>query len=691
MKIPQGNFGDVLPVNQGARDVGSTGATAIAQGMQELGHAMQKKADLQEENRIKSELQQSEIADRLESGNALGKAEIDGQALQSDLFGKVKSGQVPLADAEKQLRETWSKNSDGYVAGIQNPNQQALTRQQIDLHGQKLAAGLQKADTEYQDGRVKAALQDAYSQTLTLYNQNPEQAQKRFELSLSTSNLPPDEQGNLRKSWLGKAHAGLAENRLNLAFEAQDTGALQQVRTDLRDPAKFGGLEPSQRETLAAKADSYMARLDSQAKVQTNEREQAAASAMNNLHKQVLTGQPISQALFDQVGQQVSGTSQQTDYANWLKLYNHIARFSALTLPEMTQEYRKFQTADKTSNNPEMRDKIEQTFEQIFKERQDVVVNRPLDYLATVTGKPVEPLNLLQIDTPDGQKAMRARMEKVNAVQAANGLPAGGVIFQKEEVSQLQQMMAASDDAGKLQLVAALAKGLGKPEYLKQTLKAIGGGNSALSIAGMMQASGITTNNTRGRNVPLLVLQGEKVRRDKSFILPPDDLINRAVNDYLEGAVLPGSEAHSAYMEAVRLTYAGLAAQTGTQYDPSVKPDVSEGFQPTFKGKLQPGKFSTQSELLQTAIELAVGGVSVHAGANVLRPYGMSDVAFTTQIDSALKHAAATQGVKLSDIEDMRLIPTGSPTVFQISDGRGGVQVGKGGKPVVIAIDPRVK
>lgn len=714
MRIPVGTFGNALPDQVQPTNVGGSGLSELGKGIASVGRAMgevkqvQRAAELDafakaaaDERAAQQALAQEQdrkrqVTDGIEALKVEGSAELAASALAESIGKLVKTGELSAEDARIQYLSEWGKTVNDLSSQISNPERQQEISARLNNHGMRSVSRFYGLESEALDSKQRAGLQELYSQGLQLYAQNPDQAEGRFFAAVDASNLAPDERVRLKQDFRQHGQMGQVGQAMNNATTAEALTALQD---QLRNPEQFTSIDPARKESLWASAQSKKDQLLRAQQVVADKREQEAESAMRGLQSQILTGAPIDPARLSEVAGMVSGTKQADAFNQWQKLYGAVQKYAGLPLPAMAQELRTMEAAlqNQQTKNPQVMKQVYGLLSQMYDTRTTQARDEPLRFAQAQTGLKLAPLDMSKLVTPQGQqefvRQLHDRQNVVAAAQRTNGAQVGGNVLFPEEQAQVQKMLTAANDEDKLGLLSALAKGSGAVSMYRQTLKELAGNDEGLLIAGLMQASGVATKNTRGRNVPLLILHGQRIRADKTFGLPPDAEIDAAVNAYLGGAVLPGTEEHGIYLKATRMIYASLAAQAGQQYDRGSKLVAPDAFRAQFsptKGDAPGGLQWGQDQILQTAIEFATGGVSEYNGGKVIRPYGMDEAAFLDQVDKAVRHASQTQGVSLDQLQDMKLVRTPVPTVFQIADGAGGVQRRPDGRPVVIAVDPSV-
>jgi hypothetical protein len=693
MKIGVGNFGQSLPKDQGIRTVPDSGASAVAQGVAQLA---------QTANQIFTDKTNKErdAQQKITSLKKLTDAKLESGRIGGELQRQVELGAIDSKGAQADFSKQFGKFKENALSDVADPTHKAMLDAQFGEYQAAQYGQFYQGERVASENKAKSDFSGLYDNLLQLSATDPVGAKQRLADALQVAPFAPDEKTRIAQRGAQEIDGGQVRLQINNAGE--DVGKLKAIQADLRTKDKFTGLQPDTKETWWGHVQSKIDQAENGAKVLANKRESTAKSMMTGAWQDLTTGLPIPAEKWQQWREGVQGTAQETRFNYIQKNYGQIQKFNGMTLDQKQVFVQALEAERERAQpkDPQQFDQILSFYKTAFNAQQTMATEKPMDFVAAKTGQILPPIDVTTLATPQGQSAaigqLIDRQRTVAATQRQNGALVGGSILYPQESAMVKEVIGKASDAEKLTIAATLAKASGNVSNYRATMKAVGGDNEAFMVAGMMQANGVTTNNTRGRNVPLLVLQGQKVREDKAFALPPDDQLNSAVNAYLGNAVTAGTAEHTMYLKGVQYVYAGLAAQAGRQYDKTGGKIVPlDGFTDKFKGALGTASYDQKAwgtdELLQTAIELTVGGVSDHADGKVIRPYGMTDAAFTTQIDAALQQAAKTQGVSLADIQDMRLVPTSRPTVFNVSDGMGGVQMGSTGRPVVIAVDPRVK
>lgn len=170
----------------------------------------------------------------------------------------------------------------------------------------------------------------------------------------------------------------------------------------------------------------------------------------------------------------------------------------------------------------------------------------------------------------------------------------------------------------------------------------IAGNDTLLRMAAVAELGDL--RGDKGTRVSAAILDGQSVLKDKTTILPNDDKLQVAFNDYV-GSTISGQSKSDAY-QIFKALHASIAKSRNIQYD----------------SKDQPNK-----EVIALAQELATGGiytqkVKYSVGPNdsakewkVLKPYGMQDDNFELRMNAGLEAVAKKYNTTLDELDNYRL------------------------------------
>ena len=688
MRIPLGNFGNALPDRQGATNVVDTGAAQVGQAVARLGGVIENNAlNEQKKQQLEAE-KKAEALRRVQRGQKLVAAELAADDLGNELNKKVRIGEIDSTAAREQMNVGWSKYKTESLADVSDDVDKAELGSVFDQYSNRQVMRFNDAQAAAMDDKQKGAVTAVFNDAVKMSLTDWQGATAKLFAVVDASTLPDASKVELKNRFTVERDNGLIKNQINSAGE--NIGQLKMLQKAVRDPGLLTGLQPDTREGYYASIQSKIDQAERAAKMTTDTRAQQAKMMIGDIEKQIATGKPIDPKQFEAVANATAGTEYAASYPVMVANYSAIQKFKALPLPQQADALRQLSaTIDNTpSTNPAKQQEIKGIYERVYNEGLTQAKTAPLEYIAGLSGKPVAPLQLGDLTTPDGQDALsgqlRERFAMIAAQQKGEGMQVGSNPFYPEEVAAIKNTLAKLSDDKKLETLSMLAKASGSNQFYKSALVAITGDeNPALLLAGLahvrnLRSTSVVTKSvfgfkygeqsSAGSSVAKLILNGDTVRQDKSVTLPADKVLQTAFNAMTEGALQVGTADHAAMLKMSQLIYAGLVAREGKTDEDGTMAD---------------------EDLMKTAVELATGGISEHADAKIIRPYGMDESDFETAIDAGLKAAAANAGMDVSAIDDMPLLPIagGREGHYNLKDGQGGVMLNpKTNRPIVVAV-----
>ena len=671
MRIPLGNFGNALPDRQGATNVVDTGGAQVGQAVARLGGVIENNAlNEQKKQQLEAE-KKAEALRRVQRGQKLVAAELAADDLGNELNKKVRIGEIDSTAAREQMNVGWSKYKTESLADVSDDVDKAELGSVFDQYSNRQVMRFNDAQAAAMDDKQKGAVTAVFNDAVKMSLTDWQGATAKLFAVVDASTLPDASKVELKNRFTVERDNGLIKGQINAAGE--DVPKLRMLQKAVRDPGLLTGLQPDTREGYYASIQSKIDQAERAAKMATDTRAQQAKMMIGDIEKQIATGKPIDPKQFEAVANATAGTEYSASYPVMVANYSAIQKFKALPLPQQADALRQLSaTIDNTpSTNPAKQQEIKGIYERVYNEGLTQAKTAPLEYIAGLSGKPVAPLQLGDLTTPDGQNALsgqlRERFAMIAAQQKGEGMQVGSNPFYPEEVAAIKNTLAKLSDDKKLETLSMLAKASGSNQFYKSALVAITGDeNPALRLAGLAHVRNL--KSTTGSSVAKLILNGDTVRQDKSVTLPADKVLQTEFNAMTEGALQVGTADHAAMLKMSQLIYAGLVAREGKTDEDSTMADET---------------------LMKAAVELATGGISEHADAKIIRPYGMDESDFETAIDAGLKAAAANAGMDVSAIDDMPLMPIagGREGHYNLKDGQGGVMLNpKTNRPIVVAV-----
>lgn len=457
---------------------------------------------------------------------------------------------------------------------------------------------------------------------------------------LEVLNLPEPEKQQRINTYHTSRDVLEVDGRITSAIESKDTTDLQSLVKEL-DEGKFSYLGGPQAQQKKAQILSRIDAIEKQVQVEENKRVQLAGKVLNDFKTQVLTGRALDDDYLETVRGAVAGTEHEAEYNFYKSQSNNFQKFSRLSSAEQLKRInqQKANMANSKSADPATEEKILGVYESLYKEKTETLKENP-NQAVREAGLQTHSLNGGELKSNPKSFAAKAiengvsqfALKDPNVVVkpiAAEDLPEAKKAFESKSVND------------KLNFIGELinqSKGVPNGSTIwSATLGQLGGGDLSYLMAGVARANGYRSRE--GEDVAAAIVSGTQALKNKSLIMPKDDLLKAEFNKYV-GSTVSGATANMSYA-AFKSIYAHLSERNGYQHKD--KDDMSK-------------------ELVGTALSLATGGVyeqGVKYGNQktwkVSKPYGMDDDRFERILDT--RYAAISQKYQISESElkDLRL------------------------------------
>lgn len=430
------------------------------------------------------------------------------------------------------------------------------------------------------------------------------------------------------------------DGRITSAIEGKDTTDLQSLMKEL-DEGKFGYLDGPQAQQKKAQILSRIDAIEKQVQVEENKRVQLAGKVLNDFKSQVLTGRALDDDYIQSVSDSVKGTEHEAEY-NFYKSQSHnFQKFSRLSSAEQLKRIneQKAVMANSKSADAVNEEKVLKVYEDLYKEKTETLKTNP-NQAVREAGLKTHSLNAGELKS--NPKSFAAKVLENGVSQFA--LKDDNLKVKPISAEDLPEAKQAFDSMGvnqKLDFIGSLiseSKGVPKGSQIwAATIKQLGGDDNSYLMAGVARANNYRSRD--GEDVAAAIVSGTQALKNKSLIMPKDDLLKAEFNKYV-GSTVSGGTANMTYA-AFKSIYAHLSERNGYQHKD--KDDMSK-------------------DLVGTALSLATGGVyeqGVKYGNQktwkVSKPYGMDDDRFERILDT--RYAAISQKYQISESElkDLRL------------------------------------
>jgi len=642
--------GAVMPVNARAN-------TATSQALQNVGQAMTGVAKLYDDKlnndaQVEAQRQlathESEVLQSLHNqANTLGTTDPTGFAGKfNDSLKKIREesvSSVTSADGtnpylQKHLNTGWDKlQQEGFVRAL----------------------GVEEKALSVWNGKQLDDLGNAQLKTVRL---DPSQFGAKVEQYGATvdsmQGIPAAQKTEAKTKFASAA----ASQVFDTVIEQDPKAALAALKNE-KDP-RTAALSADDHSRALDKAQNEIDKMKSRAEADAAKREAGAARVLSQYENLfLLPGGPSADAT-DQARKAVRGTPYEADFNAMQADGKEIQRVMRLPATEQAayiqNAYSELQKSGNDLSNPKAR--FVARLNTAFDAQNKAFDADPISANARFTGVAVTPLTgNLDVDAA----------ELHNRANVLAGLSSQrGVQFDKplteSEAAQWGTALKAAPPVDRAKILGQFRNAIGDDRMFRGAVTQMLNDDPLGAAAGI--ASGMNLKTTAGRDVGVMILDGQKILSDKTVQMPKTkgsggDSITEQFNENIGDAIPPGSPAREVALNATRAVYAKLAIEPG---GPGLTTEMDK-------------------RLFQQALNIATGGIHDYNGAPVIAPYGMADGEFQTRARTATLTTAKAHGVDGNALLDLPLIPAGDG-VYMLRDGNRPA-VGKDGKPIVIDIN----
>ncbi len=633
-QIPLGNFDEVRvsnPVQTGTPDL--SGSLQAGRAGQQLGETMVNLAErgMQvHQQRQAQEAQEDEALARAKAANALTRHELQVRSLALDVSNRAQTGTLDYNHAGEAYDEEASKIE---VEEIPNLPPDLAEHYRGGIANNALGARLTVDSAARQAKR-----DDGKAQFFTSLDElNKLAGLPGADISAINAKaaafIPLARAAGLDEAVVSKAVQDFADRNWLTQVQQrriganEDINALRQLEADLTDEKGMYAdkLDADKRTTAWSAIQGDIDRLETRASTLTDKREAKAERLLNERNAAEATGIPLSVDKEIEIREAVRGTSYEERYIASLARSSELRQVRAAPFAEQERYIADLEA--KVRNTPS--DDPKRELERINALRSALEANRklaaenPLQLVQNMTGQPIEPLDLQGLASGNADIAtaqLKGRYDILAAFRAKYGREVTLNPWRPEEAGMVRQAFAAvPGDAQKLVLLGALVESAPNADAAKATLAPLAD-DPVLMQAGQEQY--LKHRSARGASVAELLMQGQRVIKDKAVDLPGDDALQKAFDAAVGDALPVGSPARTEAFLRFRLLYAGTASAAG-------------------QGKADPKGINRDTA--DTALSLATGGIIEHGDARTIKPWGWSDEKFKDAVRPAAVAALSNQ------------------------------------------------
>lgn len=641
--IPTGNFGQQVAqpqrAAQGSADAFGAGVGQATEALGRTGMAVaaQKEQQLQQEQaRIQ---QEKESLARAKAGNAMLDYEVGVAGIVDGLQEEIRTGKLDYSKAPEVFQQRLNEYKPADIADLD-----PVGRENYDK-------GVNRIGFKY--GKTLDGIVDV---------KRKDDAKAQFGIAIKNlrdiSGLPgasPDDVGlkadafgaHAKQSGLDSAYVDIAVTSLKedaWANAAQQKmmsvnnsiDGLMAFEKELVEGAYAGKFDASRRLAMQSSAANRRLQLEGKAENEANRRETIAGRAFEEYQRQLASGYAPPAELMQSWADKARGTSYEGAMLKAMQTGQEMQQLFTKPIEQQLQYLTDWRTR-MTKNGADLDEQANYNrYLSAVTANVKAMQEQPLLYDQQRNGNPHKPLDLTQLDSPEVAAQLSERVDALGALRAKHGPTVQNKPLLDHEADQLSTMLRQGSPQAQAQILGTLGKQIGDVQAFRGAVQQVAKGDPVMLAAGLAFANDYKTSDRR--SVATIILEGQKVRADKSIELPKDkagtDALRPVFNEYVGNAYPPGPAREASYQTFLSI-YAGLSKQNG---------DLS-------------ANLNRQRAL--DAANIATGGVVNYNGQKVLVPYGMPEDKFTERV--RMHKRAIARELKLPSekaLDDLPLIYT---------------------------------
>jgi hypothetical protein len=437
-------------------------------------------------------------------------------------------------------------------------------------------------------------------------------------------------------------------------------------------------LSTASRDALLAQVGNRMDTIQLRLLHEADRRDADGLRAMNEIERQISTGVQAPADAWANWAQRTSGTSSAGDFADAVGQEQHVQEVLRLPVDQQLS----YLQAEQARLDQQGGTVKEQTY--LFRLGRAVQNNvnqmqqAPLIWMQNRIGKPTEPLDITNLLSPDGAKALQAQVSQrvldLQTMQKQYGPQIKMRPLLPQEAAQLGSIVASTSPDRAAAVFGGLRQIATTDDAYAGMMKQIAPDHPVLALAGLraMQDPQVATYIVQGESLlnPTKEQQSADGKPSASLYLPEDKAFQQAFSDAVGTAFRVHDQAAETTYQAVKAYYAGKAKHDGIILPASNEPDT---------------------RLLKEAITKVVGTVVDYNGkGDVVAPWGMDKSTFENRIDNAWAVAAKRYGldeITTSQRSQLGLINTDQEGVYLVPAGKGYLSVVQNKRAVPVVID----
>ena len=598
MRIPNGNFGNVVAEPQRQVQVRDSGAVGDALG--NVGRAL---------GGIAQDMQHAELQ-RQRAQAAVTAATLSNELHDvHDQIGRdVTEGTVPATQAVPEFQKRM-----GELTAERTKDLTADQRMVIDEHLARASGTLTRNLNGIAIKRVQhetgATLLDMSEQFQRAAMRDLPGAIKQWDSAVDTmgpaAGWNPEKIASAKQSFKESASYNFADATLEGAAQTGNADLVRAAREKLQGP-DGEVLDPARRTALITKAYGYeqgiaaaAVRDAERAKREQEARENKARDALKDAQGLVLNGRYMSTDYISELSALTAGTSAAPAVQELVRSQAAVAGFASLPLSQQTALIEQRRAAGSTPGagvSPDQ-EKITDNMERIMEAGKKAYSENPwtaAQERGVIPRAPAAPMN----DIPTAMAVLAERMKQIGTVEAAAEQKVSPL--QPQEAETIGRLVQALPPDQQSSALASLGKMIGDGDRLAALARQIDAKDKVLATAMMIG----DLQTTQGRYVSELVIKGARAIKDKAILIDEHKETGwRGVIAREIGDAYPNQEVRNRIIDAAYYVQAGFAAE-GSGNDTS------------------------------RAIRLVAGRIVDHNGSKIPLPRGMEERDFEKRLSS---------------------------------------------------------
>jgi hypothetical protein len=688
MRIPTGNFGQVVPVvRPGAAAFDNTQVSQAAERLGRTGQAIANDVAQQQ-------IQQNDALSRVRASNLLLDRETQIKTITQDLGEKARTGAL----THDQLPVAYEQA----VSKLEPITPKGLGPVEMETFGASLKrlqiGGTQDLQPIIQKARIGEA-QSEMANRLDLLGKDagmPGTDPGKIAARLDSEDVDTSGRMAFGLDWDHKKQdfkdSIFATNAIQRAGAAKnDMGQLKQLEHDLTAEDGFytGKLDASRRTTVLNQVQNFQIQLENRALAAEAKREAGAQRAIYSANQQLASGIPAPAGFWDGVGAKVKGTSAEGDFKDLVQGENEIQSVLRLPANEQVSFVQKRQQ-DLQQNGGTVKDlanlnRLNTAVTNNVKQMQD----QPLVWAGNRLGNPPQPLDLASLvnggDTSAITNQLQDRATTITGMRNMYGSTVKMAPLLPQEATALSGALQQATPRQQGQIFGILKNAFGDDAAYQGAMQQIAPDSPVRAMAGMIYSKqkDITLQSkwfgdnvmANSGDVAATMLTGEnilnKTKADKGtdgkssgFPIPKEQDFRTTFSSVVGNVFANRPEAFDIAMQSVRSYYTGKAAQDG---------DVS-------------GEIDTKR--MKQAITATIGRpVSVGGGSPVLAPWGMDEDTFHSKAKTSFEAEMTKHGMPAALTNNFGVFGLENRTgdTYRVVQG-GDYLRDKSGQPIIINV-----